>query len=122
MPVPPPEPGSAAAPATLTGQRVRRGLLKVYLGATPGSGKTFAMLREGRDRREDGEDVVVGFVETHGRRRTAEAVGTLEVIPRISVSYKGTTLSDMDVDGVVARHPHVALVDELAHTNAPGLD
>jgi len=93
----------------------------VYLGATPGSGKTFAMLREGRDRRDDGDDVVVGFVETHGRRRTADAVGTLEVIPRISVDYKGTTLSDMDVDRVIERHPHVALVDELAHTNAPGL-
>ena len=98
-----------------------RGRLKVYLGATPGSGKTFAMLREGRDRRDDGDDVVVGFVETHGRRRTADAVGTLEVIPRISVDYKGTTLSDMDVDRVIERHPHVALVDELAHTNASGL-
>jgi two-component system sensor histidine kinase KdpD len=121
MPVPPPEPGSAAAPATLTGQRVRRGLLKVYLGATPGSGKTFAMLREGRDRREDGEDVVVGLVETHGRPRTAEAIGTLEVVPRIVVTYKGAPLSDMDLDAVIARHPHVALIDELAHTNAPGV-
>ena len=105
----------------LAGGDRRRGRLKVYLGATAGSGKTFAMLREGRDRREDGEDAVVGFVETHGRPRTAEAVGTLEVIPRISVTYKGTTLSDMDVDAVIARQPHVALVDELAHTNAPGL-
>ncbi len=123
MPVPPSEQSSTSAAVALTDPAAapRRGLLKVYLGATPGSGKTFAMLREGRDRREDGEDVVVGFVETHGRRRTAEAVGTLEVVPRISVTYKGTTLSDMDVDGVVARHPHVALVDELAHTNAPGL-
>jgi K+-sensing histidine kinase KdpD len=123
MPVQPPEQRSSRAAVALTepAPAPRRGLLKVYLGATPGSGKTFAMLREGRDRREDGEDVVVGFVETHGRRRTAEAVGTLEVIPRISVTYKGTTLSDMDVDGVVARHPHLALVDELAHTNAPGL-
>jgi K+-sensing histidine kinase KdpD len=105
----------------LTRDGPRRGLLKVYLGATPGSGKTFAMLREGRDRREDGEDAVVGFVETHGRTRTAEAIGTLEVVPRISVTYKGTALSDMDVDAVIARHPHVALVDELAHSNAPGL-
>jgi K+-sensing histidine kinase KdpD len=79
------------------------------------------MLREGRDRRDDGDDVVVGFVETHGRRRTADAVGTLEVIPRVSVDYRGTTLSDMDVDRVIERRPHVALVDELAHTNAPGL-
>jgi len=121
MPVQPPEPVSSTAAAVLTDRPQRRGLLKVYLGATPGSGKTFAMLREGRDRREDGEDVVVGFVETHGRRHTAEAIGTLEVIPRITVTYKGTTLSDMDVDGVIERQPQVALVDELAHTNAPGL-
>jgi K+-sensing histidine kinase KdpD len=116
----PPEGESSAAAVALT-DPPRRGLLKVYLGATPGSGKTFAMLREGRDRREDGEDVVVGFVETHGRQHTADAIGTLEVIPRITVTYKGTSLSDMDVDGVVERHPHVALIDELAHTNAPGL-
>jgi K+-sensing histidine kinase KdpD len=121
MPVQPPENGSSAAAVALTDSPVRRGLLKVYLGAAPGSGKTFAMLREARDRRDDGEDVVVGFVETHGRRRTAEAIGTLEVVPRITVTYKGTGLSDMDVEGVIARRPHVALVDELAHTNAPGL-
>ncbi|HSP65571.1 MAG TPA: hypothetical protein VLO10_05205, partial [Candidatus Deferrimicrobium sp.] len=121
MPVPPPELTSATAPGTRTGRPVRRGLLKVYLGAAPGSGKTFAMLREGRDRREDGEDVVIGLVETHGRPRTAEAIGTLEVIPRIEITYKGAPLSDMDVDAVIARRPHVALVDELAHTNAPGL-
>jgi K+-sensing histidine kinase KdpD len=117
----PPEGQSSTAAVALTDPPRRRGLLKVYLGATPGSGKTFAMLREGRDRREDGEDVVVGFVETHGRHHTADAIGTLEVIPRITVTYKGTSLSDMDVDGVVERHPHVALIDELAHTNAPGL-
>ena len=121
MPVPPPEHSSETAQAALTTSPARRGLLKVYLGATPGSGKTFAMLREGRDRREDGEDVVVGLVETHGRPRTAEAVGTLEVVPRIEVVYKSAPLSDMDVDAVIARRPHVALVDELAHTNAPGL-
>jgi two-component system sensor histidine kinase KdpD len=121
MPVPLPEQGSSTETAALTERPRRRGLLKVYLGATPGSGKTFAMLREGRDRREDGEDVVVGLVETHGRPRTAEAVGTLEVVPRITVTYKGAPLSDMDVEAVIERHPHVALIDELAHTNAPGL-
>lgn len=98
-----------------------RGRLKAYLGAMPGSGKTFAMLREGRDRRDAGEDVVIGFVETHGRPRTAEAMGTLEVIPRLSVAYRGTTLGEMDVDAVIARHPEVALIDELAHSNAPGV-
>ena len=120
MPVPPPENDPSATGALSQAPR-RRGMLKVYLGATPGSGKTFAMLREGRDRREDGEDVVVGFVETHGRRRTADAVGTLEVVPRITLTYKGTTLTDMDVDAVIERGPQVALVDELAHSNAHGL-
>jgi two-component system, OmpR family, sensor histidine kinase KdpD len=97
-----------------------RGRLKVYLGTTPGSGKTFAMLYEGRLRREQGEDVVAGFIEPHGRPRTAEAIGDLEVIPRISIEYHGTRLEEMDLDGVLARRPHVVLVDELAHTNAEG--
>ena len=120
-----------AAPATAGGTTVApdaaaspppppRGGLKVYLGSMPGSGKTFAMLREGRDRRDAGGDVVVGFVETHGRARTAEAIGTLEVVPRSSVSYRGAALSEMDLQAVLARRPQVALVDELAHTNAPG--
>ncbi|MGO8687824.1 MAG: universal stress protein [Candidatus Dormibacteria bacterium] len=116
--------GDAAAPApgAVTGPPPpARGRLKAYLGAMPGSGKTFAMLREGRDRRDAGEDVVIGFIETHGRARTAEAIGTLEVLPRISVDYRGTKLSEMDVDAVLARHPQVALIDELAHTNAPGV-
>ena len=99
----------------------RRGRLKAYLGAMPGSGKTFAMLREGRDRRDGGEDVVVGFVESHGRPRTQEAIGSLEVVPRITVDYRGTTLSEMDVDAILGRRPQVVLVDELAHTNAPGV-
>ena len=99
----------------------RRGSLRVYLGAAPGAGKTFAMLREGRQRVSQGEDVVIGFVETYGRPRTIEAMGHLEVIPRIEVPYHGTLLGEMDVDAVLARHPQVALVDELAHTNAPGV-
>ena len=79
------------------------------------------MLREGRARRAQGEDVVVGFVETYNRPRTVEAMGTLDVIPRLHVPYRGTTLEEMDLDAVLARHPEVALVDELAHTNAPGV-
>jgi len=79
------------------------------------------MLREGRDRRDGGEDVVIGFIETHGRARTAEAIGTLEVLPRITVDYRGTQLSEMDVEAVLARRPQIVLIDELAHTNAPGL-
>lgn len=98
----------------------RRGRLRVYLGAAPGSGKTYAMLREGRDRRLRGEDVVVALVETYGRPRTIEAIDSLEVIPRQPVDYRGTRLEEMDVEAVMARRPQVALVDELAHTNVPG--
>ena len=98
----------------------RRGRLRVYLGAAPGSGKTYAMLREGRDRRARGEDVVVGLVETYGRPKTIEAIDSLEVIPRERIEYRGTVLEEMDLEAVLVRHPEVALVDELAHTNAPG--
>ena len=97
-----------------------RGQLRVYLGAAAGVGKTFAMLNEGRRRREYGEDVVVGIVETHGRAKTAEQVGELEVVPRRQVEYRNGVFDEMDVDAVLARRPQVALVDELAHTNVPG--
>ena len=97
-----------------------RGTLRVYLGAAPGVGKTFAMLNEGRRRDDRGTDVVVAYVETHGRPRTAEQVGDLEVIPRRTQEYRGTSFEEMDVDAVLHRRPEVALVDELAHTNAPG--
>ena len=97
-----------------------RGELRIYLGAAPGVGKTFAMLGEARRRAERGCDVVVALVETHGRVRTAEAMGELEVLPRRVVSHRGTALEEMDLDAVLARRPDVALVDELAHTNAPG--
>lgn len=98
-----------------------RGHLKVYLGATPGAGKTFAMLREGRQRKDRGDDVVVAYVETYRRPRTEELLPGLELIPRKRVPYRGTVLEDMDLEAVLRRHPKVALVDELAHTNAPGL-
>jgi two-component system, OmpR family, sensor histidine kinase KdpD len=99
---------------------VRRGRLRIYLGAAPGVGKTFAMLGEGRRRAERGTDVVVGFVEAHGRARTAEQVGDLEVVPRRDMVHRGAAFEEMDVDAVLARQPLVALVDELAHTNVPG--
>jgi two-component system, OmpR family, sensor histidine kinase KdpD len=98
-----------------------RGHLKIYLGATPGAGKTFAMLREAHDLARSGHDVVVAYVETYNRPRTVELLDGLEIAPRTSVSYKGATLSDMDLDWVLNRKPDIALVDELAHTNAPGL-
>jgi two-component system, OmpR family, sensor histidine kinase KdpD len=98
----------------------RRGELRVYLGAAPGVGKTFAMLGEGRRRASRGTDVVVGLVETHGREKTALLLEGMEVVPRRTVVHRGMELSEMDVDAVLARRPQVALVDELAHTNVPG--
>jgi two-component system sensor histidine kinase KdpD len=97
-----------------------RGSLRIYLGPAPGVGKTYAMLDEGWRRRRRGTDVVVGFVETHGRENTRLMIRDLEVVPRRTVAYRGATLDEMDVDAVIARAPTVALVDELAHTNAPG--
>jgi two-component system sensor histidine kinase KdpD len=108
-------------------ERVRRqagagahGRLRVYLGMAPGVGKTYAMLMEGRRRKERGTDVVVGYVETYGRLLTEQAIGDLEIIPRQKIEYKGVTLGEMDTEAVIRRNPQVALVDELAHTNAPG--
>jgi two-component system sensor histidine kinase KdpD len=98
----------------------RRGKLRVYLGAAPGVGKTFAMLNEGHRRQERGAAVVVGFVETHGRQRTAEQLSDLEVIPRKLVSHRGSSLTEMDTEAILRRRPQLVLVDELAHTNAPG--
>jgi two-component system sensor histidine kinase KdpD len=98
-----------------------RGHLKIYLGATPGAGKTFAMLREAHDLVRQEHDVVIAYVETYNRPRTVELLQGLEVAPRASVLYKGATLEDMDLEWVLKRKPEIALVDELAHTNAPGL-
>jgi len=97
-----------------------RGKLRVYLGAAPGVGKTYAMLGEGHRRAERGTDVVVGFVEAHGRKHTAEMIDGLEVVPRRTLPYRGTTFTEMDIDAVLARRPKVALVDEVAHVNVPG--
>ena len=101
-------------------RRSQRGKLKIYLGYGPGVGKTYQMLLEGRRIKQEGIDVVVGLVETHGRLETAELIEGLEVIPRRQVQYHGITIDEMDLDAVLSRHPQVALVDELAHTNAPG--
>src|SRR4051812_8292638 len=95
---------------------MKRGVLRVYLGAAPGVGKTYAMLAEARRRQDRGTDVVVGLVETHGRSHTAELLEGLEIAPRRTVHYRGTTLSELDVGWLLARRPHVALIDELAHT------
>jgi two-component system, OmpR family, sensor histidine kinase KdpD len=97
-----------------------RGQLRIYLGAAPGVGKTYAMLAEGQRRLARGADVVGGLIETHGRRLTAAMAEGLEMVPRRTMCYRGTTFTEMDTGAVLARHPQVALVDELAHTNVPG--
>ncbi|MEU3354420.1 DUF4118 domain-containing protein [Streptomyces sp. NPDC037389] len=97
-----------------------RGKLRIYLGAAPGVGKTYAMLEEGRRLRAQGTDVVIGFVEPHGRRPTAAMAEGTETVPRRAVLHRGAEFTEMDVDAVLARRPQVALVDELAHTNVPG--
>src|SRR5437667_7527823 len=98
----------------------QRGRLKVYLGFAAGVGKTYEMLQEGHRLKRQGVDVVIGFVETHGRAETVALVGDLEQVPRRRVEYHGVTLEELDLDALLARRPTVALVDELAHTNAPG--
>jgi two-component system, OmpR family, sensor histidine kinase KdpD len=98
----------------------RKGIMKLFLGYAPGVGKTYAMLSEAIRRNSRGEDVVVGLVETHGRKGIAELLSQLETVPRRKIDYKGTIFEEMDIDGVLARKPQVALVDELAHTNIPG--
>ena len=101
-------------------EQVTRGRLRIYLGAAPGVGKTYAMLGEAHRRVERGTDVVVGVVETHDRRHTAAMLENLEVVPRHGMEYRGTHFEEMDVDAILNRRPQVALVDELAHTNVPG--
>ncbi len=110
------------SPDALLRQAARegRGRLKVLLGAAPGVGKTYEMLREGADRLKAGEDVVLALVETHGRADTAALTAPFEIIPRRRIDHGGHALDEMDLDAVLARRPQVALVDELAHTNAPG--
>ncbi|HKR08385.1 MAG TPA: universal stress protein [Gemmatimonadaceae bacterium] len=97
-----------------------RGKLKVYIGSAAGVGKTVRMLQEAHDLRRRGIDVIVGFVETHGRVETGSYIGDLEVIPRREIRYRGVILEEMDVDAVISRAPAVSIVDELAHTNVPG--
>jgi len=94
--------------------------LRVYIGAAPGVGKTYHMLNDAHLKREQGEDVVIGLVETHGRKETAEQIRDLEIVPQRVIPYRGVELKEMDVDAILARRPHTVVVDELAHTNVPG--
>jgi two-component system sensor histidine kinase KdpD len=97
-----------------------RARLRVYIGAAPGVGKTYQMLEDAHDLKRQGIDVVVGFVETHGRADTFAQIGDLEQVPLRRIDYRGVTLREMDLDAILARRPAIAIVDELAHTNAPG--
>src|SRR3984957_9072260 len=98
----------------------RVGRLKIFVGAAPGVGKTYEMLQTARAKKRDGFDVVVGVVETHGRKETEALLEGFEIVPRRRIEYKGHVLEEMDLDALLARHPQIALVDELAHTNTPG--
>src|SRR5690348_2394801 len=98
----------------------RSGRLKIFVGAAPGVGKTYEMLQQARARKRDGYDIIVGVVETHGRKETQALLEGFEVVPRKRLEYRGQSLDEMDLDAIIARHPQIVLVDELAHTNAPG--
>src|SRR6202040_2887039 len=112
-----PSPDALLAAAQREGSGV--GKLRIFVGAAPGVGKTYEMLQHAHAKRKEGIDVVVGVVETHGRPETEALLEGLEIIPRKAVVYKGQTIEEMDLDGIIARRPRIALVDELAHTNAP---
>lgn len=101
-------------------QKEHRGKLKVFLGMAPGVGKTYEMLRQARRRKADGLDVVIGLVETHGRKETESLLRGMDVLPRRPIEYRGRTLLEFDIDGAIAREPELLIVDEYAHTNAPG--
>jgi two-component system sensor histidine kinase KdpD len=101
-------------------QSAERARLRIYIGAAPGVGKTYAMIEDAHAFRRDGVDVVIGFVETHGRADTAALLQDLPIIPRRRIEYRGVILEEMDVDAILARQPQLCVVDELAHTNAPG--
>ena len=115
MPKKPEEWLEVASPTNKT-----RGIFKLFLGYAPGVGKTYSMLSEAIRRKSRGEDIVVGIVETHGRRGIKELAAQLEAVPRKQIDYKGTLFEEMDIDAILARRPEVVLVDELAHTNIPG--
>ncbi|MBS0188527.1 MAG: two-component system sensor histidine kinase KdbD, partial [Planctomycetes bacterium] len=115
-----PNPGDLLRAAQLEEALAARGKLKIFFGAAPGVGKTYAMLTAAQRLAREGVDIVVGLVETHGRAETEQQLLGLDLLPRREVQYKGTTLREFDLDAALARRPEVLLLDELAHTNAPG--
>jgi len=113
-------PSPEALLAAARREESRVGKLKIFVGAAPGVGKTYEMLQQARARSKDGYDIVIGVVETHGRKETEVLLEGLDVIPRWRLEYKGQWLEEMDLDAIIARRPQIVLVDELAHTNVPG--
>src|SRR5580704_15905532 len=115
-----PNPDALLAEIQREEESAKRGQLKIFFGMSPGVGKTYAMLEAARVQMTEGADIVIGVVETHGRRETEALLEGLPVIPRKKIDYRGVTLQEMDIDAILARRPTLVLVDELAHTNAPG--
>src|SRR5262249_51498612 len=115
-----PDPDELLARIRADEELAQRAKLKIFFGAAAGVGKTYAMLVEAHERKRSGVDVVVGWVETHGRSETAALLGGLEVLPRGAVTYRDTRIEEFDLDAALARRPQLLILDELAHTNAPG--
>ncbi len=115
-----PSPDELLANLKVEEERGRQGKLKIFFGAAPGVGKTYAMLEAAREKRSEGMDVVAGVVETHGRRETGALAEGFEIIPRREIEYSGAVLREFDLDAALKRKPRLILIDELAHTNAPG--
>lgn len=117
-----PTPDEILAQMQQTERQEKRGRLKIFLGFAAGVGKTYEMLTEGQRRRQRGQDVVIGYVETHGRKGTEEQLADMEIIPRRKIAYRNATFEEMDTEAIIARRPRWVMVDELAHTNVPGAE
>src|ERR1700758_2527859 len=115
-----PDPDKLLARMRREERAATRGKLKIFFGMSPGVGKTYAMLLAAREKQAEGCEVVVGIVETHGRKETEALLEGMPIMPRLQIEYRGTTLTEMDLDAILTWHPGLAVVDELAHTNAPG--
>src|SRR5271157_4438851 len=115
-----PDPDELLASLTKEEEKSKRGKLKIFFGMCAGVGKTYTMLETAKAEKLKGSDIVIGYVETHNRKETTELTNGLELIPRRTYNYKNTTIREMDLDAIIARKPEIVLVDELAHTNAPG--
>jgi two-component system sensor histidine kinase KdpD len=115
-----PDPDELLASLKLEEEKNKHGKLKIFFGMCAGVGKTYAMLQTALAEKSKGSDIIIGIVETHNRKETAELAEGFELIPRKAYQYKSTTVYEMDLDGIISRRPKIVLVDELAHTNAPG--